>query len=133
NRPFSLIMLDIDHFKNVNDTFGHECGDKVLIGVSRSLEKALRAQDITARWGGEEFVCLLPETEIGGAESAAEKIRTIIEIDGYDCTDVPILVTVTMGVCVYDGSCSIEACMRRADDALYKGKKQGRNQVVVSG
>ncbi|MGD9187433.1 MAG: diguanylate cyclase [Desulfobacteraceae bacterium] len=131
-RPFALIMLDIDHFKRVNDTFGHACGDKVLTNVSRALEKALRAQDVLARWGGEEFICLLPETGVDGANCAAEKIRTGMEHQRYDCIDDDVPITVTAGVCVYDGSCAIEECIRRADDALYKGKIQGRNKVVLS-
>jgi diguanylate cyclase (GGDEF)-like protein len=131
-RPFALILLDIDHFKRVNDTFGHACGDEVLCSVSRRIEKALRAQDILARWGGEEFICLLPETGGDGAKSAAEKIRTDMERQRHDCIDDDVPITVTAGVCVYDGSCAIEACIRRADDALYKGKIQGRNQVVLS-
>jgi diguanylate cyclase (GGDEF)-like protein len=131
-RPFALIMLDIDHFKRVNDTFGHACGDKVLTNVSRALEKALRAQDVLARWGGEEFICLLPETGVDGANCAAEKIRTDMEHQRYDCIDDDVPITVTAGVCVYDGSCAIEECIRRADDALYKGKIQGRNKVVLS-
>ncbi len=131
-RPFAIIMLDIDHFKNVNDTYGHECGDKVLVGVSRGLEKALRAQDVVARWGGEEFVCLLPETEIDGVRTVAEKIRTIVEAHVHDCMDVPVSVTVTLGACIHDGPGAIEDSIHRADDALYKGKEQGRNQVVVS-
>jgi diguanylate cyclase (GGDEF)-like protein len=129
-RPFSLILFDIDHFKRVNDTFGHTCGDKVLTSVSRALEKALRAQDILARWGGEEFICLLPETGVEGAKSAAEKIRTDMASLGRHCIDGDVSITVTVGVCVYDGSCTIAECIRRADDALYKGKNQGRNRVV---
>jgi diguanylate cyclase (GGDEF)-like protein len=132
SRSFALILLDIDHFKRVNDTYGHACGDKVLVNVSRVLEKALRGQDILARWGGEEFICLLPETGDDGAKSAAEKIRTDLERHGHDCIDVGIALTVTLGVCVYDGSCAIEECIRRADDALYEGKKQGRNQTVLA-
>jgi diguanylate cyclase (GGDEF)-like protein len=131
-RPFTLILLDIDHFKRVNDTYGHACGDKVLISISRALEEALRAQDILARWGGEEFICLLPETGVDGAKSAAEKIRTRMKSPGHDCIDVDIPITVTLGVCVYDGSCTIEECIRRADDALYKGKNRGRSQVVFA-
>lgn len=131
-RPFCLIVLDIDHFKYVNDTYGHECGDKVLVAVSRGLEKALRTQDILARWGGEEFVCLLPETGVDGISAAGEKIRSMVEVSQHDCKDVSISVTVTLGACVYDGSCSIDECLRKADDALYKGKKQGRNQIVVA-
>jgi diguanylate cyclase (GGDEF)-like protein len=130
-RPFGFIILDIDHFKNVNDTHGHECGDKVLIGVSQNLRKTLRAQDTLARWGGEEFVCLLPETEIEGARKVAEKVRKDIERYSHHCNDVSVSVTVTLGVSVYEGSGTIEGCIRSADDALYEGKKRGRNQVVV--
>ena len=125
-------MLDIDHFKNVNDTYGHECGDKVLVRVSQELKKTLRAQDLPTRWGGEEFICLLPETDVDGARHVAEKIRTAIEAHCYECRGVSVSVTVTLGISIYDGSCSLEECIRRADDALYKGKKQGRNQVVVT-
>jgi diguanylate cyclase (GGDEF)-like protein len=131
-RPFSLILLDIDHFKRVNDTFGHICGDKVLATVSRALEKALRAQDILARWGGEEFICLLPETGADGAKSTAEKIRTAMERLEYDGIDSDLSITATLGVCVHDGSCTIAESIRCADDALYKGKEQGRNKVVLA-
>lgn len=130
HRSFALILLDVDHFKKVNDTYGHACGDKVLAHVSRGLENALRAQDILARWGGEEFICLLPETGADGAQCAAEKIRSDIESLGHDDIDGDGSITVTLGVCMYDGSCDIEACIRRADEALYRGKNQGRNQVV---
>jgi diguanylate cyclase (GGDEF)-like protein len=130
-RPFALILIDIDHFKRVNDTYGHACGDKVLTNVSRCLERALRAQDILGRWGGEEFICLLPETPVDGARCAAEKIRSDVENLEHDCIDVGLSVTVTLGLCTYDGSCAIEECIRRTDDALYIGKDQGRNQVVL--
>lgn len=133
HRPFSLILLDIDHFKRINDTYGHDCGDQVLIRVSRALEKALRAQDILARWGGEEFICLLPDTGGEGVGYAAEKIRTDVECLICDCIDGDDAVTVTLGASVYDGSCDIEACIRSADNALYKGKNKGRNQVVLAG
>ena len=122
--------MDIDHFKKINDTYGHARGDKVLTRVSRGLQKALRAQDIPARWGGEEFICLLPETGLDGALCAAEKIRAETESLGHAGSDTGVSITVTIGVCIYDGSCAIETCIRRADDALYKGKNQGRNQVV---
>jgi diguanylate cyclase (GGDEF)-like protein len=131
SHPFAILMLDIDHFKNVNDTYGHECGDKVLIAISRELENALRAQDEVARWGGEEFICLLPETGLEGAMVTAEKIRNCVESLAHDCIDTTMQITATIGVCGYDGSCSVNECIRRADDALYRGKKQGRNQVVL--
>ena len=131
-RPFSVLVLDIDHFKEVNDTHGHDCGDKVLVAVSRSLEQALRSQDILARWGGEEFTCLLPETGAKGARVAGEKIRKMVESSEHTCENIAIKVTVTVGACVYDGSFSMEECIRRADAALYRGKNQGRNQIVIS-
>lgn len=132
NRPFAIILLDIDYFKRINDTYGHTCGDQVLVNISRALEKALRAQDILARWGGEEFIGLLPETGLDGAKIAAEKILSDVENLVHDGIDGSLAVTVTLGVCLYDGACTIEECIRRADQALYRGKNQGRNQVVLS-
>jgi diguanylate cyclase (GGDEF)-like protein len=132
HRPFAFILLDVDHFKQVNDTFGHDCGDRVLTRVARGLEKSLRSQDIPARWGGEEFICLLPETGADGARCVAEKIRSDMEKHGHDDIDGLVSITATLGICVYDGTCAIETCIRRADDALYRGKNQGRNQVVLS-
>ena len=131
-RPFALIMLDIDHFKKVNDTYGHDCGDKVIVGVAQSLKNTLRAQDILTRWGGEEFICLLPETDVDGARHAAKVIRSSVEKESSEWSEDAASVTVTLGISVYDGSCSMEECIRHADDALYKGKNQGRNRVVVA-
>ena len=130
-KPFAFILLDIDYFKKVNDTHGHDWGDMVLKGVAQGLKKSLRNQDVVARWGGEEFVCLLPETELSGAGNVAEKMRLAIEATGHECGKNSVSVTITLGVYIYNGSCSIEECIRRADEALYQGKKQGRNQVVV--
>jgi len=131
-RVFSIVLLDIDHFKRVNDTFGHECGDKVLIGVARSLEKALRHQDMVARWGGEEFICLLPETENEGALHVAEKIRKSVSDVTHTCNTDDIAVTVTLGVSVFSGNCSLEQSIELADRALYAGKEHGRNQVCTT-
>ncbi len=128
-RTFAFILLDIDHFKEVNDTHGHECGDAVLVGVARSLEKALRGQDVVARWGGEEFICLLPETGLEGARNVAEKIRRSSEAAVHRCNSREISITVTLGGSVYNGECSMEECIGRADRALYRGKQQGRNRV----
>lgn len=126
---FSFIMLDIDHFKQVNDTYGHDCGDKVLVKVARSLESELRDQDIVARWGGEEFICMLPETELTGAITVAEKIRKSVAAVEDPCSKGNVSVTITLGVSEYDGSCSIDECINKADISLYNGKRQGRNQV----
>jgi diguanylate cyclase (GGDEF)-like protein len=130
-RAFSLVLLDIDHFKNINDTYGHECGDAVLARVAREIEGALREQDIVARWGGEEFICLLPETGLDGSEHVAGKVRLAIADNGCRYGGSLITVTATLGVSLYDGSSSLEECIRRADEALYQGKNQGRNRVVV--
>ncbi len=130
-KQFALLILDIDHFKNINDTYGHECGDEVLVRVARVIEKALGGQDTVARWGGEEFVFLLPETETDGAKHVAEKIRSAIEKISHSSGEISIQVTVTIGICYYNGSSSMEASIRSAYNALYGGKQQGRNQVVA--
>jgi len=132
NNSFALLILDVDHFKQVNDTHGHDTGDQVLVAIARTLEKTLRVNDLPARWGGEEFVCLLPETEAEGAVFVAEKIRAAIEDHKHQYNNVAISVTVTLGVHVYDGSDAIKECLSSADAALYEGKKRGRNQVVLA-
>jgi diguanylate cyclase (GGDEF)-like protein len=133
SRNFALILLDIDHFKTINDSFGHECGDLILKEVARTLEKFLREQDLVARWGGEEFICLLPDTETAGARSVAEKMRRGVEEQEHCCDGRRVRVSITLGGSVYDGSASPEECIRRADEAMYEGKRQGRNRVVVAG
>jgi diguanylate cyclase (GGDEF)-like protein len=130
-RTFAFILLDIDYFKKVNDTYGHDCGDAVLVEVARSLGKTLRGQDVVARWGGEEFICLLPETDLDGARHVAEKIRESSESAGHRCGSDDIAVTVTLGVSVFDGNFSLEECIGRADKAMYKGKQMGRNRVEI--
>lgn len=129
-RPFAFILLDIDHFKQVNDIYGHECGDNVLTGVARTLEKALRRQDMVARWGGEEFICLLPETGLEGAGNVAEKVRRAISGTPLKTGSGRVTVTATLGVSEYTGDNTIEACIRKADQALYRGKAAGRNRVL---
>lgn len=131
-KPFAIIMIDIDHFKQVNDTHGHEFGDKVLAALGHRLEKMLRAQDIVARWGGEEFIALLPETEADGAQHVAEKIRMMIAARQYQLKDVSASVTATLGIAMFDGDGSIEDCIKSADHALYAGKEKGRNRVVLA-
>jgi diguanylate cyclase (GGDEF)-like protein len=131
-KPFAIIMIDIDLFKQVNDTHGHDFGDKVLVAIGRGLENMLRAQDIVARWGGEEFIALLPETKAVGAKRVAEKIRMGISACRHHIGNISISVTATLGIAVFDdGLGSIEDCIKRADTALYVGKEGGRNQVVL--
>jgi len=124
----SLILLDIDHFKRVNDTYGHETGDKILQMVAYTLKSQLRKTDVLGRWGGEEFLCILPNTSLEEAKLVAEKLRREIaetEAAGITCT-------ISLGVKMLDhNDHTIDEAVKRADDALYKAKDSGRNCVVT--
>jgi diguanylate cyclase (GGDEF)-like protein len=130
-RHFSLVMGDIDDFKSINDNFGHDCGDYVLKELSKVIISILRKQDIVSRWGGEEFLLLLPETNSSGAKIAAEKVRKIIEdkVFNYNSKSMPI--TITFGVSEYSITKDIDSCIKEADTALYRGKKRGKNRVEI--
>lgn len=127
-RELSLIMGDIDRFKQFNDTYGHLVGDRVLTAVSQILRMHCRQSDIAVRWGGEELAVLLPETGREGAETVAERIRQAVEENQFD--DIH-RITISLGVAELktDG----RDLLSRADDALYKAKEAGRNRVVSSG
>jgi diguanylate cyclase (GGDEF)-like protein len=130
-KTFSFVMADIDDFKRVNDTYGHEVGDCVLKHVSEIIMVSLRKQDILSRWGGEEFLFLLPETDLNGALIVSEKIRSSIEAEPYNYEDKSIRLTLTLGVAEFDVSQGADDTIRRADEALYKGKKATKNCVVA--
>jgi diguanylate cyclase len=125
-RPLSLIMLDIDFFKAINDTHGHDVGDQVLVEFANLLKHNLRKADCCARWGGEEFMLLAPETSLEQAVRLADKIRVAIK-----STDFPTQgsVTASFGVVEVRPNESIKSVMKRADDALYLAKDKGRDQV----
>jgi len=127
-RSFGLIMTDIDNFKQVNDHYGHACGDKILVEVSKRLENALRKQDITSRWGGEEFLLLLPETSLHSAVEVANKTKALIENTPFICNNVSINLTMTFGVSE-GGLIPVEDAIQLADTALYRGKRTGKNSV----
>jgi len=129
--PFSFILMDIDHFKNVNDTHGHECGDYVLATMAVILRSAVRKQDLVGRWGGEEFLLFLPKTSLKGAITIAESVRKKIEDYPFTYSSKKIPVTATFGVSQYDESLSVDECIKLSDDALYEGKESGRNRVVT--
>lgn len=129
-KPFTLLMIDIDNFKSINDTYGHQCGDLVLVGISECLKKNLRKQDLVARWGGEEFIVLLLEADQEGALGVAEKIRHAINDARHQWDNILLSVTATIGVCEHDGNSHIDETIRRSDDALYRGKHAGRNIVI---
>lgn len=130
-KPFCFIFIDIDHFKNVNDTYGHACGDEVLKLVSATIRSLLRRYDILARYGGEEFLALLPETELDGAAVVAERFRDQIEKKTVKFGDTTLKVTITLGVSIYDSRLGADRSIQLADKALYEGKESGRNKVVV--
>lgn len=131
HKPFCFIFIDIDHFKAINDTYGHACGDVVLKSVSQTIRGLLRKYDVFARYGGEEFLTLLPETDIEGAKVVAERFRRQIEMMTVHFADYTINVTVTLGVARFDHRLGADRSIQMADKALYQGKENGRNQVVV--
>jgi diguanylate cyclase (GGDEF)-like protein len=125
---FAFIILDIDHFKAVNDTYGHQTGDLVLKELARVINDNLRANDTLARWGGEEFVLLIPETDKKGTLHLAEKIRSAIEANIFPAVG---RVTISIGVTLYSQDDSLETMCARADNALYRSKEKGRNRVTI--
>lgn len=131
HKPFSFIFIDIDHFKSINDTYGHACGDVVLKSVAQTVRSLLRKYDVFARYGGEEFLTLLPETDLEGAAVVAERFRKKIERMTVHYGDYSINVTVTLGVAKFDERLGADRSIQQADKALYQGKEGGRNQVVI--
>jgi diguanylate cyclase len=129
-RVFSVVMADVDHFKRINDEHGHAAGDRVLRAVAGLLAEQLRAHDAVARWGGEEFLLILPETEGPMAGEVAERLRAIAEARLAERAAIGQAVTLTFGVAVFDGAIRVAECLKKADDALYAGKEAGRNRVV---
>ena len=130
--PLSLIMLDIDRFKRINDTYGHQKGDEVIVRVADTITAYLRKSDFACRFGGEEFVVLLPNTPIGEARHAAENLRKAGEESAVESADgEAVRYTISLGVASVDleTESSIEPALKRADDALYAAKEAGRNRV----
>jgi diguanylate cyclase (GGDEF)-like protein len=129
-RPFVVALADIDHFKKFNDTYGHHCGDAVLSHVATVMRASLRRTDALGRWGGEEFLFILPETPMQGALEVLEKVRRCVEEVPCPFGDQKYHVTVTFGAANFGRKQTLERCIREADEALYQGKEQGRNRVV---
>jgi diguanylate cyclase (GGDEF)-like protein len=131
-RPFSLMMIDIDNFKRVNDTYGHPAGDRVLEHIGRVILDAVRHEDFAARYGGEEFAILLPETNPPGAGIPAERIRRNIETLRIPARDEEFSVTVSIGIASFpEHASSMDGLLERADCALYDAKKSGKNTVRI--
>ncbi len=131
-RSLSLVMMDIDHFKEVNDTFGHEVGDRVLFVIAQAIKKELRQADTMARFGGEEFVALLPESSREQARAVAEKIRSTIAKLKIADIDSEFRLTISLGVAEMEDTDSLNDLLKQADMALYTAKKAGRNCVRIS-
>lgn len=129
---FALIMLDIDHFKEVNDAFGHAAGDHVLVEAAGLLRRNLRGHDLCARWGGEEFLILLPDTDQIQAEAVAEKLRGLIAHHSIAHQGHCIAVTLSLGVAAYRPGRTADDCIQAADDALYIAKRAGRNRWAAA-
>ncbi|TQV76466.1 diguanylate cyclase [Aliikangiella marina] len=131
-QPLAFAIADIDHFKDFNDTYGHDSGDLVLQRTAKVFDETLRSQDMTARWGGEEFVFMLPNTNAQGATVALDKIRQRLSKETFDLKGESINVTATFGVVEYSPGLTIEELIDLADSALYEGKHAGRNQIKIA-
>jgi diguanylate cyclase (GGDEF)-like protein len=126
---FSLLMVDLDHFKDINDTWGHDAGDKALVAIADRLRTMMREQDIVSRWGGEEFLLLLVETPLNAALLAAERIRAGIAASLVDIGETSVGITISIGVAEFQPGLDIARNINSADDALYAAKRLGRNRV----
>lgn len=133
-RAVSVVLFDIDHFKRINDTYGHQAGDVVLIGVSQCVAQLLRKVDVLARYGGEEFIILLPESDLAQAGAVADKLRAALEECVFDVEgDRRLKVTASFGVAALAGGEALDKLTKRADIALYRAKRLGRNRVELAG
>jgi diguanylate cyclase (GGDEF)-like protein len=130
NDTMAVLMVDVDHFKRVNDTFGHEAGDRVLHDVAATLQRACRAEDVVGRWGGEEFLVVAPITTAAGAGVLAERVRAAVATEPVQLAEAECPITVSIGVAA--GTGDVEGLLRKADAALYASKDGGRNRVTVA-
>jgi len=134
NYPLSALMIDLDYFKKINDTYGHTQGDKALRGLAELLQKNIRAMDILCRYGGEEIVILMPHTNFRGATLTGERIRSKVKANNFGSADMPLNITVSIGLITFDGEdkVSLDSVISYLDNLLYKAKNNGRDQVCAS-
>jgi diguanylate cyclase (GGDEF)-like protein len=131
-RPLSLLILDIDHFKSINDRNGHDVGDEVIVAVAKLCATKTRDSDVAARIGGEEFAIILPETNLDDARAAAERLRTAVAEHAFQTRTGPLNVTISVGAALAEANVAgLAELMKRADDALYAAKHAGRNCVAA--
>jgi diguanylate cyclase (GGDEF)-like protein len=131
-KPFSIIIADIDDFKKVNDTHGHDCGDYIIKRMAQTMADSVRDIDSVARWGGEEFLILLPETVTEGAVVLAERIQKNVRRSVWSYNQFQITISLTLGIATFDGETDLELVVKKADRALYDGKNKGKNCIVVA-
>jgi diguanylate cyclase (GGDEF)-like protein/PAS domain S-box-containing protein len=127
---FALLFIDVDHFKKVNDEYGHAVGDRVLQMVARTLEGLARSHDFVGRWGGEEFVMLLVNVDFDALRSVAERVRSLVERSGLPTEQGTVEVTVSIGAAAVRPEDSVEDLIKRADERMYESKRAGRNRVT---
>jgi len=133
NDPLSLLMIDIDHFKAVNDTHGHQAGDRVLAALAATIAASVREIDVVARYGGEEFLVILPQTHFTGSLAVAERVWRAVGETAYEHNGKTLQLTVSIGVSFYPGK-SVDGADRLialADEALYQAKREGRNRICL--
>lgn len=131
-RPLTIAIFDIDHFKRINDTYGHQAGDRVIKVIGRSIAKRLRAVDFFCRYGGEEFVALMPETDSTTASEVLEKVREAIASAAFNYKDQPMSISLSIGLTEFKTSDSLDSAFERADQALYLAKSAGRNRCHLT-
>jgi diguanylate cyclase (GGDEF)-like protein len=130
--PFTIILINIDKFRQVNETYGYNAGDDVLVEVSRVLRGCVRNEDICARWGGEEFLMLLPETGAEASLSVANKVLEATSMTEFKANKPGIRLTVSIGICEHDPTQSVQECISRANQALTMAKQGGRNRYIIA-
>jgi diguanylate cyclase (GGDEF)-like protein len=128
---FCLILLDLDHFKEINDQYGHAVGDQALKHAVERLRNGIRETDLLGRWGGEEFIIVTPNTRLAEAEGLAERLCHSLAGSRISSEGESVEVTGSFGVTRYIPGENIDTCLKRTDDALYAAKRQGRNRIMV--
>lgn len=130
-RPLTIAIIDIDHFKNINDSFGHQAGDRVIKVIGRSIAKRLREVDFFCRYGGEEFVALMPETSVETALVVVNEIREAIAKSAFNYKNQSLSISISVGLTEFAAGDDLASAFERADKALYRAKTQGRNRCEV--
>jgi two-component system cell cycle response regulator len=130
-KPIALLFVDIDHFKKINDTYGHQAGDQVLAGVARVMMTTIRAEDVLARYGGEEFAVICREIELAGAEALAKRLVAAVSRKPFEFGGQQISTTISVGAAVDRGKSEAQTFIAAADSAMYEAKRSGRNRVCM--